>query len=86
MRIQLETEYATPTMTASMDDIIDLPDAQAQELIKQRFAVAVSEDVRRRHKNPPGLVVEAVGAPDDRWTDPDTLGVLIDRDERLRRA
>jgi len=87
MRIQLETEYATPTLVAHVGDVVDLPDVEAKALIAGRYAVAVDKNAvaPRRRDDVPGLIVGEVGPRDDRWTDPELLGVLVERDEQLRR-
>jgi hypothetical protein len=86
MRVELETEYASPEIIAHVGDIVDLPENVARDLIQKRFAIPAGEGRQQSHRaRPLGLTVQAAGAPDDEWTDPELLGELVERDEMLRR-
>jgi hypothetical protein len=85
MRVELQQNYATPTMTADPGDVVDLPESIARDLIAKRYAIPVGRDVRERHANSlPQLIIENP-ARDDAWTDPELLGALVERDALMRR-
>jgi hypothetical protein len=84
MRVELETEYASPEIIAHVGDIVDLPENKARDLIAKRYAIPAGKEIHQR-RGSLGLIVEAVGAPDDEWVDPDTFAERIERDEFLRR-
>lgn len=44
MRVKLRTNLASPTRSAPAGSVIDLPEAEARELIDGKFAVAVERE------------------------------------------
>jgi hypothetical protein len=84
MRVELETEYATPEIIAHVGEIVDLPENVARDLIQKRFAIpAAADKVAPRRRDAPDLIVGEIGEPDDRWEDPIVFAERIEREEFL---
>jgi hypothetical protein len=91
MKVVLAQGMASPAGCFGVGDVVDLPDEQARALIKS-FAAdeATPADIKRANRSKMGAISSPllIDRPNDAaWTDPDTLGGIIERDEALvRRA